>query len=767
MKHNISNLLPALLLWVSLGAGVISCNPPEPDQPTTPVTLTATPSSLTFTSDGSQSLSVSISTGSDVSWSVSSSASWLSLSPSSGTGPASVSVSAYRNTGEARTATVKFTSHDGTATASVEISQDKVQEAVTEDIVPAADAFDGTKRAGTTYQLLVYSFADSDGDGIGDFNGITSRLDYLDALGVTALWLSPIHPAMSYHGYDVTDYTTVNPLYGTEADFKNLVDKAKAKGIDIYLDYVLNHSGKDHPWFKDAVSNASSPYRSYYFLSANPASEYSSFPMLAGTTYSSGEWKPVTGGAPTLTITKTEEAAATGSASWNLWLWEKGKDGKALSFIDDGDGTCHLTVELNGSFGMLVRRYPNWDTGSKFGASTLTTPTPGEPFPLTADGADIDFTGTGRYRITLSGVSGLESLYYMGAFSDWMPDLNYGDISAAGTSGAFQDLAASADKWIKLGVAGFRLDAVKHICGGLNSWNDDANISFLQKWYDHCNATYHAEGHTDDIFMVGEMWDNSHQYEKRYYQGLTSCFEFGFWPLLQKALTSGSASDFATRTASFISDHKTVRQDAQTSFFLTNHDHSSVTGDGEVRAADDLGKDAAKEKQAAAILLTVGGKPFVYQGEELGYWGNSKGKGDEYIRTPILWDKAGTQVARKGVNDKVDNSMLTASISVEAQEADSGSLLHVYRSFARLRNTYPALASGTMSATGINSSTVASWYMTSADGQKMLILHNLGSSAATLTLTDDLSKPVALLGSASKKGSTLTIQGHSSVVFAL
>lgn len=82
------------------------------------------------------------------------------------------------------------------------------------------DTWDNNKRADITYQILVYSFADSNNDGIGDFKGIQDKLDYINSLGVDAIWLSPIHPADSYHGYDVTDYTTVNKAYGSESDFK-------------------------------------------------------------------------------------------------------------------------------------------------------------------------------------------------------------------------------------------------------------------------------------------------------------------------------------------------------------------------------------------------------------------------------------------------------------------------------------------------------------------------------------------------------------------
>lgn len=100
-------------------------------------------------------------------------------------------------------------------------------------------------------------------------------------------------------------------------------------------------------------------------------------------------------------------------------------------------------------------------------------------------------------------------------------------------------------------------------------------------------------------------------------------------------------------------------------------------------------------KVAAAVLLTAQGAPYIYQGEELGYWG-TKSNGDEYVRTPILWDKAGNELASGSLSGKIDMQMLTPAISVEAQADDDGSLLNLYRTFARLRNTYPVLAQGKM-----------------------------------------------------------------------
>jgi Glycosidases len=754
-----------ILVLAALLTAAVSCGEKTPQAELT--SLTVSPTELSFVSDDASNKLLLVST--TTSWSAQASAGWIHLDKTFGESGGSVSVSVDPNEGAAdRTGSISFT---GAQSASVSVTQKGSDIRL---LTAQPDAFDGNKRSSTTYQLLVYSFADSDGDGVGDFKGIQSKLDYLDALGVTALWLSPVHPSDSYHGYDVTDYNTVNPAFGTEQDFNELVAAAHAKGIKIYLDYVLNHSGKGNAWFQEALANPSSPYRDYYFFSTNPAADYSKFPMLKGTTYKSEEWKVATSGSPTITITSTSEAAYTGSADWNLWMWQDGGEGKELRFKDNGDGTYSQVLAINGKWGILVRKYMNWNTGSKFGTKAgNTTLKENTPMELVAEGADISFTGNGgNYKITLSNTN-TETIYYMGCFSDWMPDLNYGDLSTVTENATFKDLAASADKWINLGVDGLRLDAVKHIYGGLDSWNNNSNISFLDAWYQHCNATYKAAGHSDDIFMVGEVWD-SHDKEKNYYKGLTSCFEFGYWPLLYRALTNQNAASFVSSVSGFVKDHKGIRDDAQTSFFMTNHDHSSQTGDGEVRAADDLGKNLAKEKQAAAMLLSGPGKPFVYQGEELGYWGNSKGRGDEYLRAPIVWDKAAKDCAKGnskggqmgGLGGKVDNSMLTGAISVEAQEADANSLLNTYISWSRLRNTYPALATGEMSAASVSGTSMAAWYMT-AGSEKLLVIHNVAGKEVSTTVSDSMANPVALLGSGSVSGTTLTLGPNSSVVFKL
>lgn len=109
-------------------------------------------------------------------------------------------------------------------------------------------------RGAVIYQVYVRSFADSDGDGVGDFGGLISRLDYIAALGVDAIWLSPIHPSPNRDwGYDVSDYASVNPEYGTEADFDRLMREAHARGLKILTDEVLAHTSDEHPWFRASL----------------------------------------------------------------------------------------------------------------------------------------------------------------------------------------------------------------------------------------------------------------------------------------------------------------------------------------------------------------------------------------------------------------------------------------------------------------------------------------------------------------------------------
>lgn len=227
------------------------------------------------------------------------------------------------------------------------------------------------------YEVFVRSFYDSDGDGIGDLNGLIEKLDYLndgdpassDDLGVTGLWLMPIMESPSYHGYDIADYLSVERDYGSNADFKRLIDAAHQRGIKIIIDLVLNHTSAEHPWFQQA-RNADSPFRDWFVWSERD---------LGGAWYAAPDgyyyayfWDQM----PDLNYRYEPVTRAAYSVA-DFWLDEMGADGFRLDavkhLIEDG-GIIQNTPEthawLHDFQAHLTARHPDVLTvGEIFGGS--------------------------------------------------------------------------------------------------------------------------------------------------------------------------------------------------------------------------------------------------------------------------------------------------------------------------------------------------------------------------------------------------------------
>ncbi|AIQ11955.1 hypothetical protein PDUR_08425 [Paenibacillus durus] len=145
------------------------------------------------------------------------------------------------------------------------------------------------------YQIYPRSFQDSNGDGIGDLKGITSRLDYLKELGIDIIWLSPVYQSPNDdNGYDISNYRDIMKEFGTMADFDQMLTEAHTRNIRIMMDLVVNHSSDEHPWFIESRSSIDNPYRDYYIwkkgIDGRPPNNWGS--LFGGSAW---EWDEQTG----------------------------------------------------------------------------------------------------------------------------------------------------------------------------------------------------------------------------------------------------------------------------------------------------------------------------------------------------------------------------------------------------------------------------------------------------------------------------------------
>ncbi|MGD8628823.1 MAG: alpha-amylase family glycosyl hydrolase, partial [bacterium] len=208
------------------------------------------------------------------------------------------------------------------------------------------------------YEIFVRSFYDSDGDGVGDLQGLTQKLDYLndgnpatdDDLGITGIWLMPIQDSPSYHGYDGTDYRSINPDYGTMADFETFLEEAHDRGIRVIIDYVMNHCSDEHPWF--VLSESEDPfYRDFFRWSEYDPGQSGPWGQDVWHWDDSGWYYGLfTGGMPDLNY-ETQAVKDSMFETATYWLDSIGVDGfrlDAVLYIDeDGDQLQNTQATLD------------------------------------------------------------------------------------------------------------------------------------------------------------------------------------------------------------------------------------------------------------------------------------------------------------------------------------------------------------------------------------------------------------------------------------
>lgn len=423
-------------------------------------------------------------------------------------------------------------------------------------------------------------------------------------------------------------------------------------------------------------------------------------------------------------------------------------------FIFQGDNTYTLSLEMDSSWGCLVRTSDTaWSAGTKYGAvAGKNNLEYGKPLALRASSASYDPS-----NILLPW---MEPLMYHSHF--WTPafaDIDYGAAASCENSPAFAAICNAAKKWIDMGVDGLRLDGAKHIYHDASS---DENPTFWGKFYDELNGYHKSKGREGNFYLVGEVYDD-YAAAAPYLKGLPSIFEFAFWYRLEWAFKQSAGCYFANDLKTYRDGYAAIRPDYIISTKLTNHD--------EDRVKSLLGGSEDKAKLAGAVLLTASGSPYIYYGEELGYVGIKNGKGDEYVRNPMKWGDNTTTTFIKQAESGM-NAVKDASV----QDGDESSILNVYRKFSQLRNTCPALAHGKMTPHPDFSGKseylpVAAWYM-EAEGQKMMVVHNFTTKESKLTVNDNVTATAATLGdvtvTTAEGGKTeLSMKGYSSWVALL
>jgi len=428
---------------------------------------------------------------------------------------------------------------------------------------PSATVADplGWARDAVFYEVFVRSFADSDGDGIGDLRGLIDRLDYLndgrpgqgDDLEVDALWLMPIFESPSYHGYDVIDFRAVERDYGELGDLQDLLRAAHRRRMRIIIDLPLNHTSVDHPWFTDAARGPAASKRGWY-------------------------------------------------------LWSERDPGWKQPWSSE---------------------YPSWHRRG--------------------------------------------DAYYYGVFWSGMPDLNYRSAAVRA------EIEQVARHWLRLGVDGFRLDAVRHLVEDQATalQSDSAETHAYLRGFSAAVRRTRPEA-----LLVGEIWSDAATiapyFGSREQPELPMAFDFPFSGALLQALRSGDARPIRR---ALVEAADRYPSGALSATFITNHDM--------IRVATQLDGKPRQLRLAAALLLALPGVPFVYYGEELGMH-NGPGGADEEKRTPMPWS-AGTSAGFSAATPWRRPAPGWEQANVAAQTGDGGSLLSLYRRLIRLRHQHTAL----------------------------------------------------------------------------
>ena len=306
--------------------------------------------------------------------------------------------------------------------------------------------------------------------------------------------------------------------------------------------------------------------------------------------------------------------------------------------------------------------------------------------------------------------------HYMGVFVAQMPDLNYDNPAVR------REMIRIGRFWLRKGVDGFRLDAAKHIYVNLKSDDDNprAIARNVQWWQQFRTAMRKVD---PQVFLVGEVSAEQQVQLAPYYAGLDSVFDFPIADSLIASARSEHSADLGARLeraqARF---DRAAGGSAVDTPFLTNHDQN--------RVLDQLDGNPEHMRMAAAMLLTLPGRPFLYYGEEIGMHGT---KPDPRIREPMRWNRA---TDARGETHWESHALNTSrAVSVAAEETDPQSLLHFYRTLIAWRRALPALRDGGIGPYPADQGPISAYVRADA-AQRLLVVHNLSGQPRQVKLLE-------------------------------
>ena len=490
------------------------------------------------------------------------------------------------------------------------------------------------------YELHIKAFYDSNGDGVGDFEGLLQKLDYLEDLGVTAIWLLPFYPSpLRDDGYDIADYYTINPTYGDIKGFKKLIKEAHKRGLKIITELVINHTSDQHPWFQKArKAPPGSLERDYYVWTDDP---------------------------------------------------EKYKDARII-FTD--------TEPSNWT----------WDPEAK--------------------------------------------AYFWHRFFSHQPDLNFDNPAVQ------NEIFKIMDFWCKMGVDGFRLDAVPYLYE-----RENTNCENLQPTHDFLKKLRaHVDEHFDNKLLLAEanMWPED---SVAYFGDGDECHMNYHFPIMPRMFMALKMED-RYPIIDIIDQTPEIPESCQWAIFLRNHDELTLemvtdeerdymykvyTKDPQARInvgirhrlAPLLENNRSKIELMNVLLFSLPGTPVIYYGDEIGMGDNFYLGDRDGVRTPMQWS-ADRNAGFSDANPHklylpviIDPEYKYESINVEAQKMNSSSLLWWMKRVIGMRKKFRAFGRGDINfLSPANAKIIA--YTRTYEEEDILVLANLSrfSQAAELDL---------------------------------